>query len=191
MGATAPLVRKKFREAQGGVLFIDEAYSLCDSYENGFGDEAINTLVQEMENHRDDVIVIFAGYSDQMKAFLDRNPGMSSRIAFHVDFEDYSTNELCDITRLMLSRKQMKITEAAMEKLKAIYEGERGSRGFGNGRFVRKMLEEAEMNLAERVSQFDESTITTELITTIEERDIPEPDAKKHPKKKQVGFCVA
>ena len=191
VGATAPLVRKKFREAQGGVLFIDEAYSLCDSYENGFGDEAINTLVQEMENHRDDVIVIFAGYSDQMKAFLDRNPGMSSRIAFHVDFEDYFTNELCDITRLMLSRKQMKITEAAMEKLKTIYESERGSRGFGNGRFVRKMLEEAEMNLAERVSQFDESTITTELITTIEERDIPEPDAKKHPKKKQVGFCVA
>ncbi|MCH5257668.1 MAG: AAA family ATPase [Lachnospiraceae bacterium] len=191
VGATAPLVKKKFREAQGGVLFIDEAYSLCDSYENGFGDEAINTLVQEMENHRDDVIVIFAGYSDQMKAFLDRNPGMSSRIAFHVDFEDYSTNELCDITRLMLSRKQMKITDAAMEKLKKIYESGRGSRGFGNGRFVRKMLEEAEMNLAERVSQLDESTITTELITTIEERDIPESDVEKHPKKKQIGFCVA
>lgn len=122
VGATAPLVKKKFKEAQGGVLFIDEAYSLCDSYENGFGDEAINTLVQEMENHRDDVIVIFAGYPDQMQQFLDRNPGMPSRVAFHVEFEDYSIQELCDITRLILSRKQMMITNAAMEKLKNIYE---------------------------------------------------------------------
>lgn len=68
-----------------------------------------------MENHKDDVIVIFAGYPDQMQQFLDRNPGMLSRIAFHVEFEDYSTHELCEITRLMLSRKQMMITDAAME----------------------------------------------------------------------------
>lgn len=156
-----------------------------------FGDEAINTLVQEMENHRGDVIVIFAGYSDQMKSFLDRNPGMSSRVAFHVDFEDYSTNELCDITRLMLSAKRMMITDAAMEKLKNIYESVKEDSGFGNGRFVRKMLEEAEMNLAERVSQLDESMITTELITTIEERDIPEPEVKKPHKKKAIGFCCA
>lgn len=190
VGATAPLVKKKFKEAQGGVLFIDEAYSLYDSYENGFGDEAINTLVQEMENHKDDVIVIFAGYPAQMKQFLDRNPGMASRIAFHVEFEDYSTQELCDITRLMLS-KQMMITEAAMERLKNLYESARQNRDFGNGRFVRKMLEEAEMNLAERVTQLDESKLTTKLITTIEESDIPELDAKKAHKKKSIGFCVA
>lgn len=110
VGATAPLVKRKFKEAQGGVLFIDEAYSLCDSYENGFGDEAINTIVQEMENHRDDVIVIFAGYPEPMQKFLDRNSGMLSRIAFHVKFEDYSIDELCDITKLLLSRKQMTIT---------------------------------------------------------------------------------
>ncbi len=191
VGATAPLVKKKFKEAQGGVLFIDEAYSLLDNYENGFGDEAINTLVQEMENHRDDVIVIFAGYSDQMQQFLDRNPGMASRIAFHVKFEDYSTQELCDITRLLLSRKQMIITDAAMEKLKKIYESVRDDKDFGNGRFVRKILEEAEMNLAERVAQLDESKLTTKLITTIEERDIPESDVNKQHKKKQIGFCVA
>ncbi|MCM1091819.1 MAG: AAA family ATPase [Muribaculum sp.] len=191
VGATAPLVKKKFKEAQGGVLFIDEAYSLCDSYENGFGDEAINTIVQEMENHKDDVIVIFAGYPAQMKQFLDRNPGMASRIAFHVEFEDYSTDELCDITRLMLAKKRMMIMDAAMEKLKNIYESARGDKDFGNGRFVRKMLEEAEMNLAERVTQLDESKLTTKLITTIEERDIPEPDAKKPHKKKPIGFGVA
>ena len=144
-----------------------------------------------MENHRDDVIVIFAGYSDKMQKFLDRNPGMSSRIAFHVEFEDYSTHELCDITRLMLSRKQMMITDAAMEKLKNIYESIRDSSNFGNGRFVRKMLEAAEMNLAERVAQLDESKITTKLITIIEEEDIPDSGVKEHHKKKPIGFCAA
>lgn len=190
VGATAKLVKKKFKEAQGGVLFIDEAYSLCDNCENSFGDEAINTLVQEMENHRDEVIVIFAGYSDKMRKFLDRNPGMSSRIALHVEFEDYSTEELCEITRLMASQKRMMLTDAAMEKLKSTYKSVRGSGDFGNGRFVRKMLEEAEMNLAKRIVGVDESEITTKLITTIKEQDIPEPSAKKQQKKK-IGFCVA
>lgn len=190
VGATAPLVKKKFKEAQGGVLFIDEAYSLCDSYENGFGDEAINTLVQEMENHRDDVIVIFAGYPDKMQHFLDRNPGMLSRIAFRVEFEDYSTDELCDITKLMLSKKQMTITEAAMEKLRMCYESVRERSDYGNGRYVRKMLEEAEMNLAERVSQLGEAEITMQLITTLEECDIPKLETMKYHERKKMGFCV-
>ena len=190
VGATAPLVKRKFKEAQGGVLFIDEAYSLCDSYENGFGDEAINTLVQEMENHRDDVIVIFAGYPDKMNNFLDRNPGMLSRIAFCVEFEDYSTEELCDITKLMLSKKQMTITDIAMEKLRMNYESARVSSDYGNGRYVRKLLEEAEMNLAERVSQLCESELTTQIITTLEECDIPEPETMKCQEKKKIGFCV-
>ncbi len=188
VGATAPLVKRKFKEAQGGVLFIDEAYSLCDSYENGFGDEAINTLVQEMENHRDDVIVIFAGYTDPMHRFLDRNPGMLSRIAFQVEFEDYTTDELCDITKLMVSEKQMTITDAAMNKLRQNYDIVRGENDYGNGRFVRKMLEEAEMNLAERVLQYKEYEITKELITTIEECDIPNRSTRKRAVKR-IGFA--
>lgn len=188
VGATAPLVKRKFKEAQGGVLFIDEAYSLCDSYENGFGDEAINTLVQEMENHRDDVIVIFAGYTDPMHRFLDRNPGMLSRIAFQVEFEDYTTDELCDITKLMVSEKQMTITDAAMNKLRQNYDIVRGENDCGNGRFVRKMLEEAEMNLAERVLQYKEYEITKELITTIEECDIPNRSTRKRAVKR-IGFA--
>jgi len=173
VGATAPLVRRKFREAQGGVLFIDEAYSLCDNLKGGFGDEAINTLVQEMENHRDDVIVIFAGYPEPMKQFLDRNPGMLSRIAFQVEFDDYDTDELCEITRLMVSGRQMMITDAAMDKLRSIYESVRRESDYGNGRFVRRMIEEAEMNLAERVMNVEESGVSTDLLTTIEECDIP------------------
>ena len=162
VGSTAPLVKKKFKEAQGGVQFIDEAYALCDSYENGFGDEAINTLVQEMENHKDDVIVIFAGYTEPMHRFLDINPGMLSRIAFQVKFEDYTTDELCDIAR--------------------------EESDYGNGRFVRKILEEAEMNLAERILQFKESAITTELITTIEECDIPD-FSTRNKSIRQIGFA--
>ena len=179
VGSTAPLVKRKFKEAQGGVLFIDEAYSLCDGYVNGFGDEAINTLVQEMENHRDDVIVIFAGYTEPMQKFLDRNPGMLSRIAFQVEFEDYSTDELCDIAKLMVSEKHLTITDAAMNKLRNNFDMVLEENDYGNGRYVRKTLEEAEMNLAERVLQYKESEITTELITTIEESDIPSPNIKK------------
>lgn len=178
VGHTAPLVKKKFRDAQGGMLFIDEAYSLCDSYENVFGDEAINTIVQEMENHRDDVIVIFAGYPEPMKQFLDRNPGMQSRIAFQIEFENYTTEELCAITRLMLAKKQLTITEAAMNRLECIYNVARKDSDYGNGRFVRKMLEEAEMNLAERIMGADSDSLTLEAVSTIKESDIPEYRAK-------------
>ena len=190
VGSTAPLVKKRFREAQGGVLFIDEAYSLCDGHEGSFGDEAINTIVQEMENHRDNVIVIFAGYPTQMKQFLDRNPGLLSRIAFQVEFEDYTVDELCAITKLMLSRKSMTITEAAMDKLKIYFEGVMGSNDYGNGRFVRKMLEEAEMNLAERVLQLKEEELTTKVLTTVEECDIPKMIGKESGKKQTIGFAV-
>ncbi|MGO4864372.1 AAA family ATPase [Ligilactobacillus ruminis] len=188
VGATAPLVKRKFKEAQGGILFIDEAYSLCDSYENGFGDEAINTIVQEMENHRDNIIVIFAGYKEPMQRFLDRNPGMLSRIAFQIEFDDYTTEELCDIAKLMASKKQMTITDAAMDKLRENFDIVREESDYGNGRFVRKTLEEAEMNLAERVLQYKESEITKELITTIEVRDISDMATRKRAVKR-IGFA--
>ena len=142
-----------------------------------------------MENHRDDVIVIFAGYSDKMESFLNRNPCMASRIAFHVEFEDYTTEELCDITKHLLSKKQMTITDAAMEKLGNIYENARKDRGFGNGRFVRKILEEAEMNLAERITRYGAAELTAELITTVEESDIPQPPEVKQTARIQIGFC--
>ena len=96
VGWTAQIVKEKFRDAQGGVLFIDEAYSLVDA-SNSFGAEAINTIVQEMENRRGDVIVIFAGYPDKMKEFLNQNEGLRSRIAFHVNFPNYSPEELMGI----------------------------------------------------------------------------------------------
>lgn len=189
VGSTAKLVKRKFKEAQGGVLFIDEAYSLCDGHTGGFGDEAINTLVQEMENHREDVIVIFAGYPKPMEEFLDRNPGMKSRIAFEVQFEDYTVDELVDIAKLMVSDKNMSITEEAIAKLRSNFEIVSKSEDYGNGRYVRKMLEEAEMNLAERCFKYDVSDITDELLTTIEAEDIPETKLNDASSKIRIGFA--
>lgn len=194
VGATAPKVREKFREAHGGVLFIDEAYSLLDNAKNSFGDEAISTIVQEMENQRDKVVVIFAGYPEPMTEFIDRNPGMRSRIAFTVNFEDYSKEDLLGITNLMLSRKHYTATKDAKKKIEAIFDWITDKDDFGNGRFVRKMIEKAELNLAERLMSVSEEEINEKLITTIEADDIPsldELDVKDKGKKKlQIGFIA-
>ena len=107
VGWTAPTVKAKFAAAKGSVLFIDEAYSLVDDKDGLFGDEAINTIVQEMENQRDDTVVIFAGYPDKMEQFLKKNPGLRSRIAFHIPFEDYKPAELLDIFTLMAKKQKL------------------------------------------------------------------------------------
>ncbi len=189
VGWTAPMVEEKFKEARGGVLFIDEAYSLCDGYDNSFGDEAINTIVQEMENHREDTIVIFAGYPQPMKEFLARNPGLKSRIAFNIEFDDYGVDELCEITKLMASKKEMTITDRAMKKLRKTYERVCGESDYGNGRFVRNILEEAEMNLAERVLEEFQDDFTKELLTTIEECDIPDGKSEEKVEERRIGFA--
>ena len=106
-----------------------------------------------------------------------------------MEFEDYSTEELCDITKLMVSNKQMKITDAALDKLMEIYESVSGEEDYGNGRFVRKTLEEAEMNLAERLMDLKESEITKELLTTIEVCDIPKLSREGHSRIRQMGFA--
>ena len=189
IGKTAPLVRNKFKEAQGGVLFIDEAYSLCDGYEKGYGDEAISTIVQEMENHRDNVIVIFAGYPKPMRDFIESNPGMKSRIAFQINFDDYTVDELMDITTLMASKKGFTITDAAMEKLKASYNEVCGEDDYGNGRYVRKMLEEAEMNLADRLFGVGAAMPNEDELTVIDLCDIPESSHMKKEVKRSIGFA--
>lgn len=190
-GHTPFKVKEAFRKARGGVLFIDEAYALCDGYNGGYGDEAINTIVQEMENHREDTIVIFAGYPGPMKQFLERNPGMRSRIAFQIEFEDYTVDELCDITRLMVSKKNMSLTDRAMDKLRKIYEKENQKSDYGNGRFVRKILEEAEMNIAQSLVGINSSRLTKKQISTIDEDHIPDANTEKADKttpKRRIGF---
>ena len=150
VGWTAPAVKAKFRQAQGGVLFIDEAYSLVDDTAS-FADEAINTIVQEMENHRDDVIVIFAGYPDKMKTFVEKNEGLKSRIAFHIDFPDYNAEELLDIMKLMMKENEYTMTTDAEKAVMKIFEMAQHTENFGNVRFARNVLEQAEMRQATRL----------------------------------------
>lgn len=188
VGWTAKIVQAKFREARGGVLFIDEAYSLLDGHSGSYGDEAINTIVQEMENHREDVVVIFAGYPDEMERFLQRNPGLRSRIAFHVPFADYNAEELCQIAQLMGKHKGVCFDADAQEKLHAVFENARKQSDFGNGRFVRNILEKAKMNQASRLLEYDFDTITTEQIKTIKAVDITPPPEVKKESKRTIGF---
>lgn len=163
VGWTAKQVQKKFREARGGILFIDEAYSLVDD-SGSFGDEAINTIVQEMENHRDDVLVIFAGYPDKMKEFLDKNEGLRSRIAFHLDFPDYEAEELLQILELQAEEKGLSLDASAKRKAMNIFKEAVKCKDYGNGRFVRNLLEKAFLKQALRLT----ATVGTEVLEPVD-----------------------
>lgn len=189
VGWTAQNVQSNFKAAKGGVLFIDEAYSLVDDRSGSFGDEAINTIVQEMENHREDVVVIFAGYPDKMEGFLQKNPGLRSRIAFHVPFADYSTDELCEIAKLIGRGKGMSITKDAINKLKVLFDDARTRNDFGNGRYVRNVFEQAKMNQATRLVELDFDEITDAELSTITAEDIVAPPSSKRVEKQKIGFC--
>ena len=190
VGWTAPTIQKKFREAQGSVLFIDEAYSLVDDRDGSFGDEAINTIVQEMENHRDDVVVIFAGYPDKMEGFLQKNPGLRSRIAYHVPFDDYDTTALCEIAKLIARQKGLKFTDDACDKLVGLFETARNESDFGNGRYVRNVIEKAKMAQATRLLTMDFDSIVSDDIALITADDIEIPKTCMKTEKRRIGFCV-
>lgn len=151
VGWTAVQVKKKFKEAVGGVLFIDEAYSLVDDRSGSFGDEAINTIVQEMENHRSEVIVILAGYPEKMKQFLDKNEGLRSRIAFHLNFPDYDKTEMVDILKLMMKEKGYQCDAEVLEKCAEIFEHAVTQKEFGNARYARNLLEQAILRQSKRL----------------------------------------
>ena len=190
VGWTAPIIIRKFAEAKGGVLFIDEAYSLVDDRDGSFGDEAINTIVQEMENHREDVVVIFAGYPDKMEKFLNKNPGMRSRIAFHVNFDDYNTKDLCDIASLIAEQKGMKLADETKERLVEIFDEARKQGDFGNGRFARNIIEKARMSQANRLMSMDIDKLSKEDVVTICADDLEMPQINKHNNRRTIGFLA-
>ncbi len=189
VGWTAKTVQQKFKEALGGVLFIDEAYSLVDDRGGSYGDEAINTIVQEMENHREELVVIFSGYPGPMEQFLNRNPGLRSRIAFHVPFDDYGTEELCDIAKLIGKSKGIRFTERALERLAGVFDAAREQPDFGNGRYVRNIIEMSRMNQADRILAMDPDEVTGSILAVIEEEDIEVPVMKKL-EKRVIGFAL-
>ena len=150
VGGTAPRVKELFKKAIGNVLFIDEAYSLYDGQDGLYGDEAINTIVQEMENNREDTVVIFAGYKKEMQKFLDKNAGLRSRIAFEVEFPNYSDDELIEIAKLYAKKMDVDISQC-LDKIRMIVEKNKHNQNFGNGRFIRSLLEKARMKQATRL----------------------------------------
>ena len=164
VGQTAPMVKSVFQRAKGGVLFIDEAYSLLDKGNGRFGDEALNMIVQEMENNRKDTIVIFAGYPDEMDEFFLRNPGLRSRVPFRVRFDDYTTDELSDICELEAGKRGFLIDVKAKEIIKEICESSTGNIENGNGRFCRNLVEKAVLNFALRNYGGDEAAENIEYI---------------------------
>lgn len=187
VGSTAPLVKKAFKDAKGGVLFIDEAYSLVDDKDGLFGDEAINTIVQEMENLREEVVVIFAGYPDKMERFLQKNPGLRSRIANHVNFPDYDTESLLGIATIIANKNNLVFSEDAYKKLESVFDTVRTEKDFGNGRYVRNILEKAKMALATRLLSLDFDSVTTKDVETLLAEDIQVPINQNY-EQKQIGF---
>ena len=175
VGGTAPKVKELFKMAYGNVLFIDEAYSLCDGRDRLFGDEAINAIVQEMENNREDLVVIFAGYKDEMQRFLDRNSGLRSRIAFEVEFPDYSEDELIKIAEFHAKKMDIDISQCE-EKIREIISLNKDDKNFGNGRFVRNILEKARMKQATRL--VNENLLHTSKMRELLPEDIDMPIKK-------------
>lgn len=171
VGQTAIKTQEIISSAMGGILFIDEAYSLTSSSENDYGAEAIDTLLKAMEDHRDDLIVIVAGYPELMDRFLNSNPGLESRFNKFIYFEDYTDEELCDIFRLMCEESNMTLDEPGEEYLrqymKRMYDNR--SKNFANGRAVRNLFEEVVTAQANRLAGEDE--ITDEELNTLTYED--------------------
>lgn len=173
VGHTGPKTQRVFEEAMGGVLFIDEAYSLTPAAgSNDFGHEAIATLVKLMEDHRDSVVVIVAGYPDEMEHFIDSNPGLASRFSRTLLFEDYDTAELVEIVEHHAERHQYLLTDAARETLTAYFdEMPRGDR-FGNGRTARQTFQAMTERQAYRVAELAVPEETD--LVTLRPQDLPD-----------------
>ncbi|OGA17989.1 MAG: CbbX protein [Betaproteobacteria bacterium RIFCSPLOWO2_02_FULL_66_14] len=173
IGHTAPKTKEVLKRAMGGVLFIDEAYYLYrPENERDYGQEAIEILLQVMENQRDDLVVIFAGYKDRMERFFSSNPGMASRVAHHVDFPDYGQAELFEIATLMLGRMQYTLSEAAAQALREYIALRKTQPHFANARSVRNALDRARLRQANRLFERRGAALTPADLMTLEAEDL-------------------
>jgi probable Rubsico expression protein CbbX len=167
IGHTAPKTKEVLKKALGGVLFIDEAYYLYKpDNERDYGSEAIEILLQVMENQRDELVVILAGYKEPMDKFYESNPGLSSRIANHIDFPDYTVDELLKIAKIMLDDQQYQLTpqaEIALGQYKPL---------FANARSVKNALDRARMRQANRIFDSRGQVLTKKELVNLEAEDI-------------------
>jgi SpoVK/Ycf46/Vps4 family AAA+-type ATPase len=160
-----------FTSALGGVLLIDEAYALAQGGDDDFGHEAISTLVKLVEDHRDDVVVIAAGYPEEMEELIDSNPGLRSRFPKTIHFPDYTDDELVQIFESLCAQSRYQCDDAGRAKLKTYFGAQARTRGFGNGRLVRNRFEEAVSRQASRLVKLDNPT--DEQLVTLTADDIP------------------
>ncbi|MDT8855571.1 CbbX protein [Paracoccaceae bacterium Fryx2] len=173
IGHTAPKTKDVLKKAMGGVLFIDEAYYLYrPDNERDYGQEAIEILLQIMENNRDDLVVILAGYADRMDKFFESNPGFRSRIAHHIEFPDYTGDELEQIAEHMLADQNYTFTPGAKAALAEYIGLRRGQPHFANARSIRNALDRARLRQANRLFSADAGPLDAAALSTIEESDI-------------------
>lgn len=173
IGHTAPKTKEVLKRAMGGVLFIDEAYYLYrPENERDYGQEAIEILLQMMENQRDDLVVIFAGYKDRMERFFGSNPGMASRVAHHIDFPDYDEPELFEIAGLMLARMQYRLSDDAAAALRDYIVLRKAQPQFANARSIRNALDRARLRQANRLFEARERGLSLGMLSVIESADI-------------------
>lgn len=173
IGHTAPKTKEVLKKAMGGVLFIDEAYYLYKpDNERDYGSEAIEILLQVMENQRDDLVVILAGYKEPMDKFYESNPGLSSRIANHIDFPDYTVKELLKIAKLMLEEQQYQLTLEAEIALEDYIKKRKEKPLFANARSVKNALDRARMRQANRIFDSRGQVLTKKELVNLEAADI-------------------
>lgn len=166
IGHTAPKTKEILKKAMGGVLFIDEAYYLYrQENERDYGQESIEILLQLMENQRDDLVVIVAGYADRMDKFFKSNPGFRSRIAHHIDFPDYSDEELFRIAEIMLVQQNYLLSPAGQETLKNYIIARKQQPHFANARSIRNALDRARLRQASRLFGCDHEIVAKDLMT--------------------------
>jgi probable Rubsico expression protein CbbX len=173
IGHTAPKTKEVLKRAMGGVLFIDEAYYLYrPENERDYGQEAIEILLQVMENQRDDLVVILAGYADRMETFFRSNPGLSSRIAHHLDFPDYLPEELEGIAERMLETMQYRLSPSAVAALHEYIPLRMEQPHFANARSIRNALDRARLRQANRLFAQKERQLDRDALMTIEGEDL-------------------
>jgi SpoVK/Ycf46/Vps4 family AAA+-type ATPase len=182
VGQTALKVQDAVERAKGGVLFIDEAYSLSADSGAGFGDEAISTLVKAMEDHRDNLAIIVAGYREPMKQFIESNQGLKSRFQNYIHFSDYSTNELMEIFETLCHSHRMEIEDSARVDLKKHIDDAKPQGDQGNARYVRNLFEKMYLNMSHRAAE--DGQIDLHEIVKFQSKDIPAVEVKKQ----RIGF---
>ena len=173
IGHTAPKTKNVLKEAMGGILFIDEAYYLYKAdNERDYGGEAIEILLQVMENQRDDLVVVFAGYKDKMDEFYRSNPGLASRVANHIDFPDYNIDELAEIASRILESDQYEFDNEAVMEFRNYIHGRVNQPLFANGRTIRNAIVRAKMRQASRLFSANKSSLTKKALVQIKADDL-------------------